>query len=86
MRSSLFIYVTALGVATAAFPADLRADSDDVSRLAAGAATLGNPGLRLSATRATAELIVNDSLPEDLRALGLTAEMLSARRFLEQGR
>jgi D-arginine dehydrogenase len=39
-----------------------------------------------SAARAAAGLIVNGSLPEDLRALGLTAEMLSARRLPGHGR
>lgn len=57
MRRSLFIYVMALGVAAAAFPADLSAGSDNVTRFAAGAAAPGNLGFRSSATRATAELI-----------------------------
>ena len=57
MRSLLFVYVMALGVAAAAFPADLSAGPDDVTRFAAAAAAPGNSGLRSSATRATAELI-----------------------------
>jgi len=39
-----------------------------------------------AAARAAAGLIVNGSLPEDLRTLGLTAEMLSARRLFGHDR
>ncbi len=55
MRRSLCIYVMALGVGAAAFPADLRAAFDDVNPVAVGTALPVNLGRWTSKTRAGAE-------------------------------